>query len=57
MNIQIETPCGRIQGTKSTDADVISFRGIRYAKAGRWEYPKTVERWDGIYNAPYSAAL
>ncbi len=51
MNIQIETPCGRIQGTESPDADVISFRGIRYAKAGRWEYPKTVECWDGVYNA------
>lgn len=51
MNIQIETPCGRIQGTESTYADVIAFRGIRYATAGRWEYPKIIEHWDGIYDA------
>lgn len=27
------------------------FRGIEYAKAGRWEYPRLIERYDGDYDA------
>lgn len=27
------------------------FRGIKYAEAGRWEYPKGILQYDGIYDA------
>lgn len=47
----IETPCGKIRGTTSERSGVIAYKGIRYATAGRWEYPKLVEHWDGIYDA------
>ena len=47
----ISTPCGKIQGTDSSLKGVTTFRGIRYATAGRWEYPKEVTHWDGIYDA------
>lgn len=51
MEMQIDTPCGRIQGRASQDPAVLSFRGIRYATAGRWEYPQVTARWDGVYDA------
>ena len=51
MNKQIMTPCGEIVGTLCQKSDVISFKGIRYATAGRWEYPKQVTAWDGVYDA------
>lgn len=47
----LETPCGAIQGTSCQHPGVHSFRGVRYATAGRWEYPQVVERWDGVYDA------
>ena len=31
--------------------NVVAFKGIRYATAGRWEYPKEVKGWDGVYDA------
>ena len=51
MNKQIMTPCGEILGTSCQNPDIISFRGIRYATAGRWEYPTQVTSWDGVYDA------
>lgn len=51
MNLQIETPCGRIRGTSCRRPGVIAFKGVRYARAGRWEYPEVVTHWDGIYDA------
>ena len=47
----ITTPCGKIQGTTCRLPNVIAFKGIRYATAGRWEYPKEVTGWDGVYDA------
>ena len=47
----INTPCGEILGTPCRLDDVIAFKGIRYATAGRWEYPKQVTHWDGVYDA------
>ena len=44
-----ETPCGSISGILQDG--VASFRGIRYATAGRWEYPTVVRHWEGIYAA------
>ncbi|MBQ9961226.1 MAG: carboxylesterase family protein [Firmicutes bacterium] len=47
----IATPCGEIKGTSCNVPDTIAYKGIRYATAGRWEYPKQVKSWEGIYDA------
>jgi para-nitrobenzyl esterase len=47
----INTPCGAIKGTCCRLDGVVAFKGIRYATAGRWEYPKQVTKWDGVYDA------
>mgnify|MGYP003291534038 FL=1 len=47
----IKTPCGEIRGTAGRVPGTIAYKGIRYATAGRWEYPKMVTAWDGIYDA------
>ena len=47
----INTPCGEIRGTECGIEGVIAFKGIRYATAGRWEYPKQVTDWRGVYDA------
>ena len=49
MKILIDTPCGKIQGILSDE--IIAYKGIRYATANRFEYPKLVTSWDGIYDA------
>ena len=51
MEKLIQTPCGPIQGCDCARAGVVAFKGIRYATAGRWEYPKLVTGWDGTYDA------
>lgn len=48
--ITIETACGRLKGIDS-ETGVHKFFGVRYATAGRWEYPKEVTRWEGIFDA------
>ena len=45
------TPCGAILGTGCQWPGVTAYKGIRYAAAGRWEYPKPVTHWDGVYDA------
>ena len=50
MNI-IKTPCGEIRGCAGRAHGTIAYKGIRYATAGRWEYPKQVTSWEGIYDA------
>lgn len=45
------TPCGQISGTTCRWPGVAAYKGIRYATAGRWEYPKEVTSWDGVYEA------
>ncbi len=51
MNKIISTPCGEIRGTTCQWPGVTAYKGIRYATAGRWEYPQTVKKWDGVYDA------
>ena len=51
MSKLLNTPCGQVQGTDCNLEGVIAFKGIRYATAGRWEYPTQVTHWDGIYDA------
>ena len=47
-----QTPCGPIQGT-AAQSGVSAFRGIRYASAGRWQYPVVTTGWDGVYDASH----
>jgi len=47
----IMTKCGEIRGTACQWEGVTAFKGIRYATAGRWEYPQIVTGWEGVYDA------
>ena len=51
MEKLIKTPCGMIQGVDCPENGSVAFRGIRFATAGRWEYPKQVTGWEGVYDA------
>ncbi len=51
MSYIVNTPCGQVQGTTCRLENVVAFKGIRYATAGRWESPTQVTQWDGIYDA------
>ena len=51
MSNIVNTPCGQVQGTSCRLEHVTAFKGIRYATAGRWEYPTQVTHWDGVYDA------
>ena len=51
MKYLVNTPCGALQGTAGRIPGTAAYKGIRYATAGRWEYPKMVTAWDGIYDA------
>ncbi len=51
MKNVIEIPCGMIQGTECQWPGVTAYKGIRYATAGRFEYPVEVTNWSGIYDA------
>ena len=51
MNYTKTTPCGEIRGTSTRLEGVIAYKGIRYATAGRFEYPTEVTSWDGVYDA------
>ncbi|MBQ4578769.1 MAG: carboxylesterase family protein [Clostridia bacterium] len=51
MNYLVTTPCGTVQGTAGRVPGTAAYKGIRYATAGRWEYPRQMTRWDGVYDA------
>ena len=51
MNTTRNTPCGPITGCGCQWPGVAAYKGIRYATAGRWEYPTPVTRWEGTYQA------
>ena len=51
MTNVLKTKCGEIRGTSCQWDGVVAYKGIRYAAAGRWEYPVLVEHWDGVYDA------
>ena len=51
MNHIIDTPCGKIKGVKSNIKGIIAFKGIRYATAERFRFPKEITSWEGIYDA------
>ena len=51
MDYVIKTPCGDLRGTPARVPGIIAYKGIRYATAGRFEYPKEVTSWEGVYDA------
>ena len=51
MEYIVNTPCGTLQGCPGRVAGTAAYKGIRYATAGRWEYPKQVTGWEGVYDA------
>ncbi|MBQ7001904.1 MAG: carboxylesterase family protein [Oscillospiraceae bacterium] len=53
MNYLVKTPCGTLQGCEGRVPGTAAYKGIRYATAGRWEYPTQVTAWEGIYDATH----
>lgn len=51
MDYIIHTPCGAVQGAAGRVAGTAAYKGIRYATAGRWEYPRQITGWEGVYDA------
>ena len=51
MDYIINTPCGTLRGTAGKTPGTAAYKGIRYATAGRWEYPVQVKHWEGEYDA------
>ena len=51
MNHIVNTPCGPVRGYPGRVPGTLAFKGIRYATAGRWEYPRQVTGWEGVYDA------
>lgn len=49
----ISTPCGLIRGVASSNPGVTAYKGIRYATAQRWQHPKLVTHWEGVYEADH----
>ncbi|MCU1480204.1 MAG: carboxylesterase/lipase family protein [Subtercola sp.] len=47
--VDVETPRGTLRG--SIEADLLRFRGIRYARADRFEPPRAAESWSGVREA------
>lgn len=46
------TPCGQIRGA-DTCKGYAYYYNIRYATAQRWEIPREVTAWEGIYDATF----
>ncbi len=51
MDYLVNTPCGQLRGCAGRVSGTVAYKGIRYATAGRWQYPQAVTSWDGIYDA------
>ena len=51
MDYIVNTPCGPVRGCPGRQEGVAAYKGIRYATAGRWEYPRQVTSWEGTYDA------
>ena len=51
MDYIVKTPCGEVQGSAGKIPGVAAYKGIRYATAGRWMYPRQVTSWEGVYDA------
>ena len=51
MDYIVTTPCGPVKGVAGKHPGTVAYKGIRYATAGRWEYPVQVTGWEGVYEA------
>ena len=51
MEYIVNTPSGAVRGVAAKKDGITAYKGIRYATAGRFEYPKEVTSWDGVYDA------
>ena len=51
MDYTVNTPCGVLRGCRGRVPGTVAYKGIRYATAGRWEYPKQIRAWEGVYDA------
>lgn len=51
MDYIVNTPCGAVRGVPTRKEGIVAYKGIRYATAGRFEYPTEVTKWEGIYDA------
>lgn len=51
MDYLVNTPCGAVQGVAGRVEGTAAYKGVRYATAGRWEYPVQVTSWEGVYDA------
>ena len=49
MEYIVKTPCGEVLGALATEG-IVAYKGIRYATAGRFEYPVEVTSWEGVYD-------
>ncbi len=49
MTVTLQTSMGRIKGNDHGDYN--EFLGVRFARAGRFEYAVPVDSWDGEYDA------
>lgn len=47
--VRVRLPGGWVQGY--AEADVLVFKGIPYAHAGRWRAPERVDAWPGVLRA------
>lgn len=51
MDYIVNAPCGAVLGARAKTEGIIAYKGIRYATAGRFEYPVEVTSWEGVYDA------
>ena len=56
MDYIVNTRCGTVKGTAGRIEGVAAYKGIRYATAGRWEYPKQVTHWEGLTRMGHASA-
>jgi len=56
MDYIVNTPCGAVRGCAGRVPGTTAYKGIRYATAGRWEYPQQVTHWEGVYDATHYGA-
>lgn len=47
--VRLNTPCGELRGLRT--GTCLEFKAVPYARAGRWQEPELVERWEGRYDA------
>ena len=55
MEYIVNTPCGALRGVEVSDS-IVAYKGIRYATAGRFEYPVEVTEWEGVLDATHYGA-